>query len=65
MRQVCGTLSVLSCFSNRLYAGVGWKISGGENLLLEYVGCKMLVQYAADGDSANIVGVLLFPRIRR
>ena len=36
-RQVCVTLSVLVCFSNRLYAGVGLKISGGEALLLGYV----------------------------
>ena len=53
---------MLSCFSNRLYAGVGLKISGGEALLLGCIfGCKMLVQYAADGDSASIVEVLLFP----
>ena len=34
---MCGTLSVLVCFSNLWYAGVGLKISGGEALLLRYV----------------------------
>ena len=47
-------------FSDRLFAGVGLKLSGGEAVLLGYVsvvGCWC----AAVGDSASVVEALLFP----
>ena len=59
---MCGTLSVLVCFPKLTVCRSWVEDKWGRTFAYRMCfGCKMLVQYATDGDSASIVEVLLFP----
>ena len=58
VRDMC--VEHCQCFLLLILCRIGWKLSGGEALLLKSVGGDIMVQYSTVGGSASIVEVLLF-----